>query len=68
MAKKVIWSIRAQNDRKNILEYWKNRNKSSTYSKKLDQQFKEAINIIKDFPQIGKPAEDQNRQGLFIDL
>ena len=59
MAKKVIWSIRAQSDRKHILEYWRQRNKSDTYSKKLDDHFREAINIIKDFPQIGKLTDDQ---------
>ena len=35
MAKQVIWSLRAQNDKKEILDYWKQRNKSNTYSKKL---------------------------------
>jgi addiction module RelE/StbE family toxin len=54
MAKKVIWSLRAQADRKNILQYWRERNQSTTYSKKLDARFREAINIIKEFPQIGR--------------
>ncbi|WKZ59615.1 MAG: type II toxin-antitoxin system RelE/ParE family toxin [Cyclobacteriaceae bacterium] len=59
MAKQVIWSTRAQNDRKQILEYWRSRNKSNTYSKKLDQRFREAINIIRDYSQIGKQTDDQ---------
>jgi toxin YoeB len=59
MVKKVIWSLRAQSDRKNILEYWRQRNKSDSYSKKLDDRFREAIDIIKDFPQIGKLTDDQ---------
>ena len=59
MAKKVIWSLRAQSDRKNILDYWRQRNKSDTYSKKLDDRFREAVSIIKDFPQIGKLTDDQ---------
>ncbi|MBX2969038.1 MAG: type II toxin-antitoxin system RelE/ParE family toxin [Cyclobacteriaceae bacterium] len=59
MAKQIIWSIRAQNDRKQILEYWRNRNKSNTYSKKLDQRFREAINIIRGYSQIGKQTDDQ---------
>ena len=58
MAKKVIWSLRAQNDRKNILDYWRQRNKSDSYSKKLDDRFREAVSIIKDFPQIGKLTDD----------
>ena len=60
MAKVVVWSIRAQKERKEILEYWRLRNKSNTYSKKLNQLFKESVKIIKDFPQIGKPTDDTN--------
>ena len=58
MAKKVIWSLRAQNDKKEILDYWRQRNKSNTYSKKLNELFKESIKIILDFPQIGKVTDD----------
>lgn len=58
MAKQVVWSLRAQKERKEILEYWRLRNKSSTYSKKLNQLFKESVKIITDFPQIGKSTDD----------
>jgi addiction module RelE/StbE family toxin len=60
MAKQVVWSLRAQDDRKNILSYWRQRNKSNTYSKKLNLYFKEAVNTIRDFPQIGKLTDDRN--------
>ena len=39
---------------------WRHRNKSNTYSKKLNQLFKESIKIISDFPQIGKLTDDPN--------
>lgn len=58
MAKQVIWSLRAQKDKKEILDYWRQRNKSDTYSKKLNELFKESIKIILDFPQIGKVTDD----------
>ena len=58
MVKQVIWSLRAQNDKKEILDYWRQRNKSNTYSKKLNELFKESIKIILDFPQIGKVTDD----------
>lgn len=58
MAKQIVWSRRAQRDRKEILEYWRIRNKSNTYSKKLNRLFKESIKIITDFPQIGKPTDE----------
>jgi addiction module RelE/StbE family toxin len=60
MAKQVVWSLRAQAERKQILEYWRHRNKSKTYSKKLNQLFKESVKIISDFPQIGKLTDDSN--------
>jgi toxin YoeB len=58
VAKQVIWSLRAQNNKKEILDYWRQRNKSNTYSKKLNELFKESIKIILDFPQIGKVTDD----------
>jgi toxin YoeB len=60
MAKAVVWSLRAQAERKQILEYWRHRNKSNIYSKKLNQLFKESVKIISDFPQIGKMTDDSN--------
>lgn len=59
MVKRVVWTFRAQQDRKQILSYWRLRNKSSVYSKKLSRLFKEAIKIISDYPQIGKRTDDQ---------
>jgi len=66
MVKQIIWSPRAQNDRKQILEYWLQRNKSNTYSKKLDKRFREALNIIRDYPQIGKQTDDQKARVKII--
>jgi plasmid stabilization system protein ParE len=60
MVKQVVWSTRAQTDRKRILEYWRFRNKSDHYSKKLNHLFKEAIKLITDYPQIGKVTDDSH--------
>ena len=57
MAKKIVWSKKALNDRQQILSYWRNRNHSDRYSIKLDQLFKEAIRIISEFPRIGKRTD-----------
>lgn len=59
MAKKVIWTVRALNDRKNILQYWINRNKSNNYSIKLDNLFRESVSLISNFPEIGKVTNDK---------
>ncbi|MEO7176926.1 MAG: type II toxin-antitoxin system RelE/ParE family toxin [Saprospiraceae bacterium] len=60
MAKVVLWSHRAQIERRAILEYWLHHNKSTGYSKKLNQLFKVSVKIIANFPQIGKPTDDIN--------
>lgn len=57
MARKIIWSIKAQDDRKDILQYWKNRNKSNVYNKKLNDLFKQAITFLSNHPYIGRPSE-----------
>ncbi len=60
MAKRIIWSQRAQNDRKEILKYWENRNKSKVYSKKLAGLFKETVKLISNYPELGKPTDEEN--------
>ncbi|MEJ2053659.1 MAG: type II toxin-antitoxin system RelE/ParE family toxin [Calditrichaceae bacterium] len=57
MVKKVIWSRLAHDDRLKILVYWKKRNKSDTYSKKLNQIFKYTAKLISKYPKIGKRTE-----------
>ncbi len=52
----MIWSIRAQQDRIAILEYWIERNKSKAYSRKLFQLFNQAADLIAEHPQVGKPT------------
>ncbi len=56
MAKKIIWSRNAQNDRKEILAYWNNRNKSTFYSIKLNTLFNEAAELISKYSKTGKIA------------
>ena len=61
MAKKeIIWSLRAQQDRIEILDYWIERNKSKTYSEKLFKLFQESSKIISEYPEIGKPTNIEN--------
>ena len=58
MVKQVIWSFRAKDSLKEILSYWNSRNKSNTYSKKLDKLIKEAVKAIRQFPNSGKLTDD----------
>ncbi len=58
MAKQIVWSLKAQNDRKEILNYWRKRNKSNEYSKKLNGLFKDALILISHYPEIGKITDN----------
>jgi plasmid stabilization system protein ParE len=60
MAKRVIWSNLASNEKYDIFNYWNSRNKSKAYSKKLNVLFNEAIQLIKDFPTIGRLTDISN--------
>ena len=57
MAKRVIWSNLAKDEKYDIFNYWNKRNKSKVYSKKLDRLFNEAINVIKDYSEIGRVTD-----------
>jgi len=56
MAKQIIWSFKAQTDRKRILQYWIERNQSKSYSQKLYRLFQEAVRLIASYPNIGTPT------------
>jgi len=60
MVKQIIWSHRAQNDRKEILQYWRVRNQSNAYSIKLNLLFKRAIQLMSDHPHIGRKTDIEN--------
>jgi plasmid stabilization system protein ParE len=57
MAKQIIWSFKAQTDRKGILHFWATTNQSKTYSRKLSRLFQEAVKLIAQHPNIGTPTE-----------
>ena len=58
MAKiKVIWSRTAYLQRKIILLFWVENNKSTTYSKKLVVEIKKATTQLSKFPNLGKPTD-----------
>lgn len=60
MAKQITWTRRAQNDRKEILQYWRERNQSTAYSKKLNELIKKAIKLIASHPHIGRRTDIEN--------
>ena len=60
MAKQIIWSRKAQSDRKEILQFWIKNNGNKKYSRELNVLFKESVRIISIFPNIGKPTSNKN--------
>lgn len=53
MAKRLRWTEFAKSQRKDILEYWNQRNKSKNYSRKLNKLFNEIALVIAEYPEIG---------------
>lgn len=60
MVEKVRWSIRAQQDRLQILDYWIKKNKSNTYSRKLNNIFIEFTKSISNNPLLGIKSNKEN--------
>ncbi len=60
MALKIIWSIDAQISRRAIFEYWNKRNKSRSYSNKINILFNESIKQTSLLHEIGKPTDLKN--------
>lgn len=66
MAKRIIWTLEAQRDRKNILQYWIERNKSKVYSVKLDQLLRGALKLIAGHPNIGRKTDFENVRAKLV--
>ena len=60
MAKRITWTFRAHQDRKAILQYWKQHNQSNTYSRKLNLLIKKAVSLIAAHPNIGRRTNVEN--------
>jgi plasmid stabilization system protein ParE len=68
MAKiKIIWSRTAYLQRKIILLYWIENNKSSTYSLKLASEIKKATTQLSKFPYLGKSTDIDTVNCYIID-
>jgi len=65
MAKrKIEWSSRAKSDLSNILEFFYIRNRSKTYSKKLNSKLRKAIRLLIKHPLIGIQSDVENIRAL----
>lgn len=54
---KIEWSPESKADLFNILQFYIDQNKSSTYSKKLNAKIRENLNLLKSNPEMGKQTD-----------
>ncbi len=57
MARKVVWTFTARNQRKEILEYWIKRTGGKRYSRKLSMAFRKKAQLVLNFKHIGRLTE-----------
>jgi len=68
MAKrKIIWSHRAKIKRYEILKFYLERNKSNTFSRKLNNRINKEIKLLQKFPDLGIKTNIKGVRGLIID-
>ena len=66
MVRRLIWSPEARNSRKNIFDYWNNRNKSKVYSRKLNSLFNTNLKIVIQLPEFGKPTFREDTKLIIV--
>ncbi|TXF79430.1 type II toxin-antitoxin system RelE/ParE family toxin [Chryseobacterium sp.] len=54
MADKIIWTFKAKQELIEILQYWIDRNKSNSFSIKLNSLIEKDLNLILESPRIGR--------------
>ena len=62
----IFWTNTALKQRNYTFEYWNNRNKSTTYSKKLNLSIKERTDILKTHPELGKKTDFNNTRVISL--
>ncbi len=60
MAARLIWSAQALQQKKEIFEYWNERNKSKNYSRKLNKLINDAAELLVTHPKLGQKTNFQD--------
>lgn len=66
MARQIIWTLTAQSERREILEYWVKRNKSKAFSKKLNKLIISALRDVSKNPTIGRKTDFPNVRAKIV--
>lgn len=64
---KVNWSHRAKISLFRILDFYAERNKSASYSKKLYKRFNKELSVLTRQPNIGIKTDFESVRGLIVD-
>lgn len=64
MVKRIIWSKQALKNKKEIFEYWNKANHNKDYSKKLNIEFNNLVDMLMLFPEIGRKVENYDARFL----
>lgn len=65
-SRKIIWSIKAKNDLKKILEFYIERNGNKIYSIKLNEKMRNSIRLLVIYPDLGKKIDIENVRNLIL--
>lgn len=60
MARKIVWTKTAQQNRKEIYTYWNNKNKSTNYSNLLNNAINLSLKLLVKYPRLGKSTKIKN--------
>ncbi|HAY90057.1 MAG TPA: type II toxin-antitoxin system RelE/ParE family toxin [Bacteroidetes bacterium] len=66
MALKVVWSEEAIQNRKDLFEYWNQRNKSRVFSQKLFNLFEDNLAKLSRNPIVGRPTSIDNVRAIRV--
>ena len=64
MARRIVWSKKAETVFIKILEYYNHRNESNVYSRKLNSEIKKHLELLSNHPWIGLKTENKNTRVL----
>jgi len=67
MAREIIWSFTAEEEKNEILRFWLFHNQSPTYSLKLDEQIYKAIELLPYYPFIGRKTNFGRARLIIVD-
>jgi plasmid stabilization system protein ParE len=60
MARKIIWTEAAIEDRYRIYSFWLQNNGNPNYSEKMETLFKQAADLLALYPQLGRQTDVPN--------